>query len=106
MAKADLSDVGHASYGLAGQPDGEKGGMFHYVYMLESCAHAGRHYVGLTNDLKERLQRHNAGDVAHTRRYRPWRVRAAVAMGDRQRAASFEQYLKTASGRAFAKKHF
>jgi putative endonuclease len=58
----------------------------------------------LTDDLHARLRRHNAGEVPHTSKYRPWRIKSAIAFRDRERAARFEHYLKTASGRAFAKK--
>ncbi len=34
-----------------------------YVYILESVADAGRHYTGITDDLKVRLIKHNAGEV-------------------------------------------
>jgi hypothetical protein len=37
-------------------------------------------------------------------KYRPWRVKTYIAFSDEARAFAFEQYLKTASGRAFAKK--
>ena len=77
---------------------------FSYVYILESEPQPARYYVGLTEDLGARLQRHNAGEVPHTARFRPWLIKTAVAFRDRARAAQFEQYLKTASGRAFAKK--
>jgi putative endonuclease len=79
---------------------------FCYVYMLESEVKPGSHYVGLTDDLKVRLSDHNAGRVPHTSSLRPWRIKTAVAFTDRKRAAAFERYLKSASGRAFAKKHF
>jgi putative endonuclease len=78
---------------------------FNYVYLLESEMLPSRFYVGLTEDLADRLRRHNAGDVPHTARFRPWRIKSATAFRDRDRAAQFERYLKTASGRAFAKKH-
>jgi predicted GIY-YIG superfamily endonuclease len=78
---------------------------FCYVYILESEKLAGRFYVGLTDDLGERLDRHNAGAVSHTSQFRPWRVKTAIAFRERDRAAAFEHYLKTSSGRAFAKKH-
>jgi putative endonuclease len=77
---------------------------FCYVYILQSEADCARFYVGLTNDLKDRLRRHNAGEVPHTSKFKPWRIKTAIAFADRQRAAEFERYLKTASGRAFAKK--
>lgn len=60
--------------------------------------------MGRTDNLQERLQRHNAGEVPHTSKFRPWRIKTAVAFTDAVRAGEFERYLKTGSGRAFAKK--
>ena len=79
---------------------------FHYVYILESLGNAGHYYVGLTDDLPARLAKHNAGGVAHTARFRPWRIKTATAFRDRAKAAAFEAYLNSPSGRAFAKKRF
>jgi predicted GIY-YIG superfamily endonuclease len=62
--------------------------------------------VGLTDDLKDRLRRHNAGEVNHTAKYRPWKLEVAVAFNERAKASQFEIYLKSHSGRAFAKRHF
>ncbi len=75
-----------------------------YVYILQSEADADRYYVGLTDDLKARVKRHDAGQVAHTSKYLPWRVKAYVGFNDEHQAVAFERYLKSASGRAFAKK--
>jgi putative endonuclease len=75
-----------------------------YVYILESQAFAGRHYTGLTDDLRQRLKRHNAGEVNSTARYVPWQLRTYVAFDTESKAVAFERYLKTPSGRAFAKK--
>jgi putative endonuclease len=61
-------------------------------------------YVGLIDDLKDSLRRHNAGAVPYTKKFLPWRIKSAVAFSDRVRAADSERYLKTSSGRAFAKK--
>ena len=77
---------------------------FYYVYILESEAGGEHFYVGLTEDLKERLPKHNAGHVPHTAKYRPWKIKTAVAFADREKALDFERYLKTGSGRAFARK--
>ena len=77
---------------------------FSYVYILQSLAQPERFYVGSTDNLRERLRRHNGGEVPHTSKFMPWRIKTAVAFTDRVRAAEFEHYLKTASGRAFAKK--
>ncbi len=77
---------------------------FSYVYILESEQGSEHYYVGMTEDLRARLKRHNAGEVPHTSQFRPWRIKTAVAFTNRERASQFEHYLKTASGRAFAKK--
>ena len=75
-----------------------------YVYILECLATPERHYVGITADLRARLDKHNAGDVAHTSEYAPWRIKTYIAFDDRAQAFAFEKYLKSASGRAFSKK--
>jgi putative endonuclease len=76
----------------------------HYVYILESVVDGEHFYAGVTKDLRSRVEKHNAGDVAHTRKYRPWRLKTYIAFADEAQAFRFEKYLKTASGRAFAKK--
>jgi len=50
------------------------------------------------------MKAHNQGKNSHTSKYKPWRVKTAIAFTDRQRAFDFEAYLKSPSGRAFAKK--
>jgi putative endonuclease len=77
---------------------------FVYVYILQSQTAPDRFYTGLTDDLKLRLQRHNAGEIPHSAKFRPWRIKTAVAFTDRKRASDFERYLKSSSGRAFTKK--
>jgi predicted GIY-YIG superfamily endonuclease len=77
---------------------------FCYVYILQAIQTPERFYIGMTEDLKQRLAKHNAGEVPHTSKFKPWRIKTATAFTDRPRAAAFEKYLKTASGRAFAKK--
>ncbi len=74
-----------------------------YVYILTSIE--GEHfYVGVTDDLKARLAKHNAGEVPHTSKYKPWKLKTYIAFSDAEKAFAFELYLKSASGRAFAKK--
>jgi putative endonuclease len=75
-----------------------------YVYILESLAFSGHHYTGVTDDLRKRLEKHNAGEVRHTSKFKPWQVKTYLAFSDENQASSFEKYLKSASGRAFAKK--
>ncbi len=75
-----------------------------YVYILHSEADPERFYTGITGDLKARLARHNAGEVPHTSKYKPWILVTYIAFSDEAKAFAFEKYLKSASGRAFAKK--
>lgn len=77
-----------------------------FVYILRSCADAGRHYVGSTADVAERLKAHNAGQNVSTADHRPWRVIASIEFESVAGARAFERYLKSGSGRAFAKRHF
>ena len=75
-----------------------------YVYILQSESDPDRYYVGLTDDLRRRLSQHNSAAVSHTSKYVPWRLKTFVGFSEDQAAIAFERYLKTASGRAFAKK--
>jgi putative endonuclease len=79
-------------------------GPLRYVYILESLSAVERFYVGVTSDLKARLKQHNAGGVTHTSKFTPWRIKTYIAFSDEYQALQFERYLKSASGRAFAKK--
>ena len=74
-----------------------------YVYILQSLEDAKHFYTGITDDLKGRLSMHNSGEVTHTAKHRPWRIKSYVAFTDESRAYAFEKYLKSGSGRAFAK---
>jgi predicted GIY-YIG superfamily endonuclease len=75
--------------------------------VLGSKFRPAEHYVGVTRgSLRARLNRHNDGDIPSTARYRPWRVVAAFWFPDEAIAFAFERYLKSGSGRAFAKRHF
>src|SRR6476469_9840589 len=76
------------------------------VYVLKSATPKARYYIGLTSDVPTRLANHNAGRCPHTARYRPWRLHVTIELPDEERAIAFERYLKTGSGRAFAKRHF
>jgi putative endonuclease len=75
-----------------------------YVYILRSESDSAHYYVGCTADLRARLRKHNDGEVPHTRKYLPWVLKTYVAFSDEKQAFAFEKYLKSPSGRAFAKK--
>ena len=79
---------------------------FYYVYMLQSIANESRYYVGMTNNLKRRLKEHNNGESTYTNKHKPWRLITYLGFNSRIKAIRFEKYLKSHSGRAFAKKHF
>ena len=49
---------------------------------------------------------HNAGLSPHTAANRPWRRLVVVEFDEEQPAVLFEEYLKTGSGRKFARRHF
>lgn len=75
-----------------------------YVYLLESIASPDRRYIGMTTDLRKRLAQHNAGQSAHTAKFKPWRLVTYIAFTDPDKAQTFEAYLKSGSGHAFARK--
>ncbi len=77
-----------------------------FVYVLESVAFPGRHYAGLAKEVPARLARHNDGRCRHTAKFRPWRLLVSIEFADAARAVAFERYLKSGSGREFAKRHF
>ena len=79
--------------------------VMYYVYILRSQQNS-QIYTGFTKDLSQRVADHNAGRSSHTKKYKPWKLVSYFAFKDEERARTFEQYLKTGSGIAFARKHF
>jgi predicted GIY-YIG superfamily endonuclease len=77
-----------------------------FVYVLKNLDREPRYYIGVTGDVDARLEWHNTGRCPHTARHRPWCLHVTIAFGDEQHALRFERYLKSGSGRAFAKHHF
>src|SRR6186713_2350724 len=64
------------------------------VYIVRSNTDPSRHYVGITNDLDERLEWHNHGPSGHTVAHRPWSLVVSMQFPSEQEAARFERYLK------------
>ena len=77
-----------------------------YVYLLESISRSDKRYIGITEDLNQRLKEHNAGKSPHTAKFKPWKIVVAIRFTDDRKAKMFEKYLKSGSGHAFAKRHF
>ena len=76
---------------------------FWYVYILK-CS-KGNIYTGCTNNLEERVHRHNMGQVIATKDNLSVEIITYIAFRDKYRAYEFERYLKQGSGRAFSKRH-
>jgi putative endonuclease len=76
------------------------------VYVLRSDVEPERHYVGRASNALERLEWHNHGPCGYTVRYRPWSIVVSIQFANEGAAIRFERYLKSGSGRAFAKRHF
>lgn len=77
----------------------------HIVYILISKNSPGRIYIGITDDLEKRLDKHNAFESSYSKRYAPWRLESYFAFSNQKQANAFERYLKQGSGFAFLKKH-
>ncbi len=75
-----------------------------YVYLLQSATFVGERYVGVTSDLRSRLDDHNAGKSHKTSKFAPRKLVTYVAFSDERKAAAFERYLESGSGHAFADK--
>ena len=73
-----------------------------YVYILQSELDTEHYYTGITDNVENRLSKHNSGAVKHTAKFRPWRIKTYIAFSNVSQAVEFEQYLKSGSGRAFA----
>lgn len=78
--------------------------MFFYVYVLESIKKKGELYIGYTDDLKQRVEKHNRGAVTSTKPYLPWRVIYYEAGLNRRDAQRREKYLKTNQGSRLLKR--
>jgi len=76
-----------------------------YVYILRSKTHPAQTYTGSTGDLRKRIAEHNAGKSIHTNKFKPWELITYLALPEKHLAENFERYLKSGSGRAFAKRH-
>ena len=74
------------------------------VYIIRSEAFPEEEYTGATANLRQRVADHNAGKSRHTAKFIPWKLVWYSAFPDKYRALEFERYLKSHSGRAFAKK--
>ena len=71
-----------------------------YVYAIKSKI-KNYIYIGITQDLKERLHRHNPGYEKTTKPYAPFELIYCVEKPTREEARVEEKRLKTTSGKRF-----
>jgi predicted GIY-YIG superfamily endonuclease len=76
------------------------------VYILRSLRDPTRYYTGVSSDVETRLGFHNAGLSSHTADAVPWELVTSITFANAERALEFEKYLKSGSGRSFARRHF
>jgi len=75
----------------------------YFVYILKLFNN--KTYIGCTNELKDRVKRHNTRRVNATKYFTPVKLISYFAFSNKYTAFNFEKYLKSGSGRAFVKKH-
>jgi putative endonuclease len=80
----------------------EQGSNMYYVYIIQSQKDKS-YYVGVTEDLKNRLQEHNRGNVRYTSSKLPHKISWYCVFREKSKALAFEKYLKQGSGFAFAR---
>jgi len=64
-----------------------------FVYIIEALK-SKRYYIGQTENLEERIKRHNQGRNLSTKAYIPWRVKWWKEYGKRSEAVKVESKLK------------
>ena len=73
-----------------------------HVYILKCSNNA--YYTGCTNNLEDRLERHDKGMVHYTKDKLPVELITYIAFSDKYKAFEFEKYLKSGSNFAFRNK--
>jgi putative endonuclease len=61
----------------------------------------GKYYIGYSNDVLKRLNRHNNGGVKSTKRDRPWCLVYKEVYEDKKSAMDRERYLKSMKSRVY-----
>ena len=68
--------------------------MTFFIYILKSEVD-GSFYIGQTQDLAKRLEKHNKGLNRSTKNKRPWKIIFSKTFSTRSEAYKTEQYLKS-----------
>ena len=64
-----------------------------YVYLIESIE-TGWRYIGQTQNLHERIKRHNSKQEKSTKRYAPFIILGYIQVLDRKEALKLERKIK------------
>ncbi|MDP4223512.1 MAG: GIY-YIG nuclease family protein [Bacteroidota bacterium] len=75
-----------------------------FVYILKCSDNT--FYTGCTSDLEDRLRRNSKGENLYTKDRLPIILVYYSAFQNKYKAYEFEKYLKSGSGKAFARKRF
>ena len=70
-----------------------------YIYILKNKN--GKIYIGQTNNLTDRLRRHNSGLMKSTKFGLPWEIIYSEPFKTRQEAMKREKNLKSGQGRKY-----
>lgn len=79
--------------------------MAYYTYILRSSKNSDL-YVGSTENVEQRLKRHNEGKVKSTRGYRPWILLESQVFDTRSEAFQREKFLKTGQQKELLKRKY
>jgi putative endonuclease len=77
----------------------------HYIYVWKSLKD-NKFYIGYTNDLRKRIELHNAGRVESTKLRKPFDLIYYEASLNKDDALKREKYLKTTYGHRYIRKRY
>jgi putative endonuclease len=77
----------------------------YFLYVLRSVP-TGKHYIGIAQDVGERLEQHNSKNGRWTSSGKPWELIATEQHPDRASAARRERFLKSRAGIAARKEMY
>jgi putative endonuclease len=72
------------------------------VYVIQS-EKDGRLYVGMSENVEQRVRQHNKGMTVSTRFYKPWKLVFVEDYPNRIAARKREKFLKAGSGKEYIK---
>ncbi|MBK8981893.1 MAG: GIY-YIG nuclease family protein [Ignavibacteria bacterium] len=75
----------------------------YYTYIIES-EQTGKFYIGQTNNLEGRLNKHNLGKVFSTKGRGPWKLIYSKGFNSRSEAMSHEKELKGIKNKEYLKR--